>query len=261
MVKVTLDMSTFKALASDTRLDILKTLDGKKMSLNDICRATNLNKATLHEHLSKLHEAGLVKRKEREGHKWVYYKLSWKGESLLHPENTRIVVLFSVTFFTFFLGFIQLINYARGKVIGFAQTIVGADSTQVYAAEDGLINTAVPTNLKYLTDIPLQNQTVVDLTRAIQQNANPKDLLGHAFSDSDIYWNVVSDASNYAMTEGTKNTLDNVVGDAASNVPTAMVATVQDPNLLYIGIGCVIIFIVLILIGVWRLWENKTPKL
>ena len=85
MTKVTLDMDTFKALASDTRLDILRTLDGKKMSLKDISFETKLNKATLHEHLAKLNEAGLVKKKEREGHKWVVYKLTWKGESLLHP--------------------------------------------------------------------------------------------------------------------------------------------------------------------------------
>ena len=118
MPKVTLDMGTFKALASDTRLDILRALDGKKLSLKDISKATKLNKATLHEHLSKLNEAGLVKRKEREGHKWVYYRLSWKGESLLHPENTRIVVLFSATFVALAAGVIQMINYVKGTIVG-----------------------------------------------------------------------------------------------------------------------------------------------
>ena len=117
MSKVTLDMSTFKALASDTRLDILRALDGKKMGLKEISQATKLNKATLHEHLTKLNEAGLVKRKEREGHKWVYYKLAWKGECLLHPENTRIVVLFSATFVAFAAGIIQMINYVKGTIV------------------------------------------------------------------------------------------------------------------------------------------------
>lgn len=117
MAKVTLDMNTFKALASDTRLDILRALDGKKMSLKDISKITKLNKATLHEHLSKLYEAGLVKKKEREGHKWVYYKLSWKGESLLHPENTRIVVLFTITFIALWGGVIQMLNYVKGTMI------------------------------------------------------------------------------------------------------------------------------------------------
>ena len=102
MTKVTLDMNTFKALASDSRLDILRALDGKKLSLKDICTITKLNKATLHVHLSKLLDAGFIKKKDRDGHKWVYYKLTWKGESLLHPENARIVVLFSATFFSDF---------------------------------------------------------------------------------------------------------------------------------------------------------------
>jgi len=123
MPKVTLDMNAFKALASDTRLDILKSLDGKKMSLKDISKATNLNKATLHEHLSKLNEAGLVKKKEREGHKWVYYKLSWKGESLLHPENTKIVVLFTTTFIALWAGIIQLMTYVKGAMINVGQEI------------------------------------------------------------------------------------------------------------------------------------------
>jgi DNA-binding transcriptional ArsR family regulator len=116
MPKITLDRDMFKALASETRLDILKTLDGKKLGLNEISNAINLNKATLHEHLSKLNEAGLVKRKEREGHKWVYYKLTWKGESLLHPENTRIVVMFSATFIALFFGFVNLVNFFRSTL-------------------------------------------------------------------------------------------------------------------------------------------------
>jgi len=116
MPKVTLDMKSFKALSSDTRLNILKSLDGKKMNLKDLSSATNLNKATLHEHLTKLTEAGLVKRKERQGHKWVYYKLTFKGEGLLHPENTRIVVLFTVTFIALAAGIVQFINYFRTKV-------------------------------------------------------------------------------------------------------------------------------------------------
>ena len=113
MPKVTLDRAAFKALASDTRLDILRTLDGKKLSLKEISTETNLNKATLHEHLTKLHEAGLVKRHEREGHKWVYYKLSWKGESLLHPENTKIVVMFTITFLSLWAGILLLIDFVR----------------------------------------------------------------------------------------------------------------------------------------------------
>jgi DNA-binding transcriptional ArsR family regulator len=124
MSKVTLDRDTFKALASDTRLDILRTLDGRKMNLTEIASQTKLNKATLHEHLSKLAEAGLVKKKEREGHKWVYYKLSWKGENILHPENTRIVIMFSMTFVALAAGFIQLYLYLKGTVFAFSDELL-----------------------------------------------------------------------------------------------------------------------------------------
>ena len=48
MPKVTLDRAAFKALASDTRLDILRTLDKKKMSLSEISRETELNLSLIH---------------------------------------------------------------------------------------------------------------------------------------------------------------------------------------------------------------------
>jgi DNA-binding transcriptional ArsR family regulator len=116
MSKITLDREMFKALASETRLNILKTLDGKNLGLNEISSQINLNKATLHEHLSKLHKAGLVKRNEREGHKWVYYKLSWKGETLLHPENTKIVVMFSIAFISLFIGIANITNFLKTQI-------------------------------------------------------------------------------------------------------------------------------------------------
>jgi len=195
MSKVTLDINAFKALASDTRLDILRALDGKKMSLKDISNATNLNKATLHEHLSKLNEAGLIKKKEREGHKWVYYKLSWKGESLLHPENTKIVVLFATTFIALWAGIIQMIWYVRGRM-----TDIGSDL--YYAQKDGAGSPSAEDGI----------------------NSIPERLFldGSGESTSTLY---------------------------------------QDPMFLYIAIACFIIFTIVLSISLWKLRENKTPKL
>ena len=126
MPKVSLDLDSFKALASETRLDILKTLDGKKMNLNEITKATKLHKMTLHEHLSKLTSAGFIKRIERKGHKWVYYKLSWKGQSLLHPENTRIVVMFSMTFISLLFGISSFFIYIRQQPVTKQQELLTA---------------------------------------------------------------------------------------------------------------------------------------
>jgi len=131
MPKVTLNLNDFKTLASEVRLDILRTLDGKKLSLNEIETATKLHKMTLHEHLSKLVESGFVNKIEREGHKWVYYKLSWKGESLIHPENTKVVVLFSATFITLFFGIIGLINIVQNITVSqFSHQIITKGPTR-----------------------------------------------------------------------------------------------------------------------------------
>ena len=182
MLKITLDMDTFKALASDTRVDILKTLDGKRMSLKDIGKIVNLNKATLHVHLAKLHDAGLVKRKERKGHKWVYYKLSWKGASLLHPENTRIVVMFGLTFITLFFGIIGLVNFMSQYMT------TRQDSDLMYGQKLEWVNDTIP---------------------------------------------------NFAM------------GLSSSG---------QNPILLYIAIGCLTIFTILMVLSVWRYRKNKISK-
>jgi DNA-binding transcriptional ArsR family regulator len=186
MSKITLDVNSFKALASETRLDILRSLDGKKLTLQDISRVTNLNKATLHEHLTKLNEAGLVKRKEREGHKWVYYKLSWKGSSLLHPDNTKIVVMFSATFITLIFGIYGLINHFWQKSIVTRENMI---LTQDAPAKGGM-----------------------------NESSEEMFSLGGSF-----------------LTE--------------------------NPIFLYIAIACISIFVILLVISVWKYKKNKNIKM
>lgn len=277
MTKLTLDMATFKALASDTRLDILKTLDGKRMALKDICKATKLNKATLHEHLSKLNEAGLVKKKEREGHKWVFYKLTWKGECLLHPENTRIVVLFSVTFLTLCVGMLNLVSYVKGRVVGQAINSIGSDSTALYALENegaDLFKTklaSMPPSYTQapITNVPLTNQTTDQLSQAFAENANLRGFFGNTIAPDNIGW--VSSTHRIApgsesvewCSDAINGGSENLAygGDAASNVPSGLVAIVHDPAFQYIAVACIVIFSVLICISIWRFKKSKTQKL
>ena len=263
MSKVTLDMATFKALASDTRLDILKVLDGKRMSLKDISSRTNLNKATLHEHLSKLNEAGLVKKNEREGHKWVYYKLTWKGECLLHPENTRIVVLFTTTFITLFIGIIQLVNYVKGVVIGRVVTFGG--TTNIYGVDEtsrGLTG-GYALSEEALVNLHGVNQTTADITQKAAESIDINGVLGNAPSPSEINLAPVIDGAadisieKYLAHSGASEELTGVSFDGASS----SVITWYDPSLQYIAIFCLIIFGILLSIGIWRLWKNKKSKI
>lgn len=88
VVRITLDAETFKALASPTRLTVLRALDERRKTLTEISRDLSLNKATVHEHLALLAAAELVRKRDDEGRKWIYYELTWRGQKLLHPQET-----------------------------------------------------------------------------------------------------------------------------------------------------------------------------
>jgi DNA-binding transcriptional ArsR family regulator len=86
--KITLDAETFKALASSTRLTVLKALDERRKTLTELAHELQLNKATVHEHLQLLLAADLVRKRDDEGRKWIYYELTWTGQGILKPEAT-----------------------------------------------------------------------------------------------------------------------------------------------------------------------------
>ncbi len=92
-----MDRETFKALASETRLDVLHALDERRKTGSELARELELNKATVHEHLQILHATGLVEKLD-EGRKWIYWQLTWDGKKLLHPEaGTTFSVLLGLS--------------------------------------------------------------------------------------------------------------------------------------------------------------------
>jgi DNA-binding transcriptional ArsR family regulator len=245
MTKITLDRETFKALASDTRLDILKTLDGRNMGLNEIAKVTNLNKATLHEHLAKLNEAGLIKRNERDGHKWVYYKLTWKGESLLHPENTKIVVLFTTTLIALWVGIIQLIWYIKGTVTN----IVYAGDQFLVKGQELLDSGPVPLLGNNWASSASAPSVIPDFLMRAKLGYSQWIPLGKQIT-------VIKDSSDtgpLTAGEGGRFVIDQSQG--------VIQAVYQNPMYLYVAIGCFIVFSVFLVVGLWRLWENRIPKI
>lgn len=225
MTKVTLDLDAFKALASDTRLEILRTLDGKKMSLSEISRTTSLNKATLHEHLGKLQQAGLIKRKERQGHKWVYYKLSWKGESLLHPENSKIVVMFAAAFISISVAVIQMFYYVKGVVIQKSNVLFSGDDAALAPEAYGAGNETGG----WLLDNGF-NETI-NMTKS-----------GGGFDNTTNMTQLFEERS---ITESTQYISE----------------MYQNPIFLYIAIICMILFTVLMIISINKYKKNRIQKI
>ncbi len=101
--KIKLSQDEFRVLASDTRIEILKHLDESQLTVSDLSRKLDMNKATVHEHLAKLMGVGLVK-KDDSPRKWVYYRLTWKGRNLLHPERVRVMVSLGIMLTVIVLG-------------------------------------------------------------------------------------------------------------------------------------------------------------
>lgn len=92
--KIVIDRKVLSVLKSDTRIGILKELDERRKTLTELAQRLDCNKSAVYKHLSKLVEAGLVK-KEEQVHKWIYYSLTWKGKNLLHPKRTKLILLLS----------------------------------------------------------------------------------------------------------------------------------------------------------------------
>ena len=94
--KITLDRDSFRALASDTRVAILKSLDKRRKMLTELSKQLDMSPSTVKEHMENLTKAGLVVMID-DGHKWKYYELTNKGRNVLHPEDSRIWILLSIS--------------------------------------------------------------------------------------------------------------------------------------------------------------------
>jgi DNA-binding transcriptional ArsR family regulator len=116
-----IDRKTLKALAADTRLDILKSLKTRRKMPSELSKELSLAPSTVIEHLNKLEKANLVKREET-GHKWIYYNLTNKGKSLVQPKYpVQFIIVLSLGILFVFSG---AIRYMYNNQFGtFAQSI------------------------------------------------------------------------------------------------------------------------------------------
>lgn len=78
-----------RVLGSQTRVDILTHLSHRQRTVTSLSKIMGKSKSTLHEHLKRLEEAGLVE-KHQGASIWVYYGLSREGRELI--EGKPVVV-------------------------------------------------------------------------------------------------------------------------------------------------------------------------
>jgi len=133
------DEELLKALTSDTRRNIVKTLSEGDRNPSDLSRLLKKSKSTIVEHLEKLMKAGLVEKNERPGHKWIFYSLTRKGESYVSKKSKRLVIILSSVFLSIIGGVFSLVGYL-GKtsraLTSTGEKVMGAPE----AAVDGSFN-------------------------------------------------------------------------------------------------------------------------
>jgi len=94
--KITIDRKTFKTLASDTRIGILKSLKVRRKTLSELAKEHSMSVSTIKEHLENLVAAGLIVQID-DGHKWKYYELTRKGSAVLNPEERKVWIMLSLS--------------------------------------------------------------------------------------------------------------------------------------------------------------------
>lgn len=104
---ITLDRESFKALASEVRVEILKQLDDHRQTVTDLSKSLSLAKPTLLEHLDRLVSANLIVKKD-EGRKWIYYELTRRGRHILRPHQVKIMISLALSFLLFSAGIVAV---------------------------------------------------------------------------------------------------------------------------------------------------------
>ncbi|MBR9678243.1 MAG: winged helix-turn-helix transcriptional regulator [Nanoarchaeota archaeon] len=113
---LSLDRQSFKVLASDTRVNILKRLGKRRMTLSELSKSFGMSVSTIKEHLDNLSNAGLVDKKD-EGRKWKYYELTGKGEGLVKPVRTQFYIVLGFSLLLMFTSVYGIIGRVSEPVM------------------------------------------------------------------------------------------------------------------------------------------------
>ncbi|MCK8519614.1 winged helix-turn-helix domain-containing protein [Methanoculleus sp. 7T] len=108
-VDIVLTKDTFEVLGPGTRLDILKTLSSRRMTVTELADS----QSTVHHHLQRLADAGLVAADDG-GHAWVYYALAMIGES--RQQRTSLWMRESCNLYTLFTSVRPRSNAFNGLI-------------------------------------------------------------------------------------------------------------------------------------------------
>lgn len=106
----TIDKSTIDSLSSDSRILILSSLRSRQKTNAELSKELELTSPTIHHHLERLKDAGLIESRE-DGHKWVYYRLTPFGQALFNPDKKMKLSIALSASLTLVTGLVALVTF------------------------------------------------------------------------------------------------------------------------------------------------------
>ena len=141
MDRVILDSRAFKALAAQTRIDIIKELHSRPHTIAELAHTLGFAPPTIKEHITSLEEADLVSKQD-DGHKWKYYRLTRKGNAILESRDHEFTLLF-ITLIASVIG----ASYAIINAVTSAGHMI---SQPAMASSEAMLKTTAPVSLSTL---------------------------------------------------------------------------------------------------------------
>lgn len=105
------DRDTLKVMSVDTRIDIMKELSQGERTPSDLGKRLRKSDATIIEHLNGLIKAGLVKKIEHPGKKWVFYTLTERGRGILSSKSRRLIIVVATSILALAGSFVSFLQY------------------------------------------------------------------------------------------------------------------------------------------------------
>ena len=154
--KITLDRETFKALAVDSRVKILRILDDRQNTLSDLAEELEMAPSTIKEHLDTLVAAGLIKQVDK-GMKWKYYRLTSKGKELLNPYEKKVWIVLATSLLALAVSayaiFSKLKDLGQITIIENFNTAAAPQMTTEKAVSEGGLSGAICNTAANATDM------------------------------------------------------------------------------------------------------------
>lgn len=120
--KVYIKVDTLRNLISNETKKVLHHLDSKNLTDEELQKETNISEDELHHQLTNLVNGNLIKKKQKQD--TFYYSLTYKGSCILHPENSRILLLYGLSMFSLTLALAHVIHWIRQTMQTSQKTVV-----------------------------------------------------------------------------------------------------------------------------------------